>query len=672
METPKENIEIAEVMVKLHDLKKEIEAEVVAIGNDKVNVFEHLKKRSLESKLQRLTRIKEILSIDRYKLVFVGSVGAGKTTAICHLFNLIGKFNRQEEINKRKVTIEKTEALFSTASGRTTICEVIVTASEKTYIEIEPYSRESLEGMINDFCESFYQKDYSEGESISPEVDRAIRSIVDLRKSKVKDSTGKEKMIDPAKEKASTTPVEQLKTLALQNANLDARIFNREESKLFCPAEKEERAWLKTNFDRINRGEEESFSIPRKIYVYVSSNILKGSELPIFDCVVDTKGIDENPIRPDLRDYIEREDSICVFTTRYNDAPEANIRELFKYFLSQRSKKYEQRFVVFVNPRKGEPEKENDGDNTWETGVSIKKDIVVDALKNLNLTFIPDNVLFFDALKCYDDKYRLMQDYTEQDTLENINDVLFGIKNIIQNRKKVLVDEVAEIHQSFLSVVNGQALTEDDIKVINNTVAEIKLLSNLGLRIQGFVYDEFIDKYIEYYSKRYPAWNTKDAIHRRYGTYDLKGYDTYYDAKVVSEGTDEDEMVRKFTRGIKDEIITTIEKLGNTHPDLDTFAPEIIKRFETDYDQFVNKVGDAIQNYFSQHNSNIDFWANLINRRGKGKGYNDDVCTMLRRNLDSIRTGHGNNVSASRLLQEYTETHWREAIAQVLNFFVAS
>jgi hypothetical protein len=101
---------------------------------------------------------------------------------------------------------------------------------------------------------------------------------------------------------------------------------------------------------------------------------------------------------------------------------------------------------------------------------------------------------------------------------------------------------------------------------------------------------------------------------------------------------------------------------------LESLTPEIIKRFEISYDKFIGDVGTEIEINFRNSNNNYEFWSNLINRRGKGKGYNNDVITMLRRNLETINTRFG-YVSANRILQDTTDKHWSTAINQVLNFF---
>lgn len=97
-------------------------------------------------------------------------------------------------------------------------------------------------------------------------------------------------------------------------------------------------------------------------------------------------------------------------------------------------------------------------------------------------------------------------------------------------------------------------MTKTEIKAIENAIQKLKSLQQLGQRIPSFVYEDFTNKYIEYYRTTYKAWNTKHAIHRRFGYYEPRDIDIYYDAKVVAEGIDENEMLKKFTREVKQEL----------------------------------------------------------------------------------------------------------------------
>jgi len=149
------------------------------------------------------------------------------------------------------------------------------------------------------------------------------------------------------------------------------------------------------------------------------------------------------------------------------------------------------------------------------------------------------------------------------------------------------------------------------------------------------------------------------------GTFEERGFDTYFDAKIIAEGIEEDEMLKKFTSEIYIELVDYINTLGEKNEDIQSLTSEIIKRLSTYYDTFVESVGDDFQKYLRDKNENNTFWFELISRRGKGSGYNADVCTMLSRKLEYV----DNRISASRVLQEKAENNWRKLIDKVLSFF---
>ena len=166
-----------EVKNSINELKNDIQSVVESINDDQNNVFEHIRKNSLLSKIKRLNKIDSVLDIEKYKIVFVGTIGAGKTTAICHLFNLVDEVSKTIKSNKKTKNIEVITPLFSTGSGRTTISEVIIQPDDNVAIKIEPYSKEKLEQLINEFCESFYSEN-SEDDLISIEIERACLFVI--------------------------------------------------------------------------------------------------------------------------------------------------------------------------------------------------------------------------------------------------------------------------------------------------------------------------------------------------------------------------------------------------------------------------------------------------------------------------------------------------------------
>ncbi|MHC5732157.1 MAG: hypothetical protein ACYTXY_50480, partial [Nostoc sp.] len=80
--------------------------------------------------------------------------------------------------------ISETKELLSTGGGKTTICEVIIKAAEKTYIEIEPYAVDEMENLIFEFCEHIANKDNPQADQkiiISKEIERAIRNVTKMK-----------------------------------------------------------------------------------------------------------------------------------------------------------------------------------------------------------------------------------------------------------------------------------------------------------------------------------------------------------------------------------------------------------------------------------------------------------------------------------------------------------
>lgn len=107
---------------EITSLKEDLANEISVFPEDsEITIPDHIRKNNLKSKLERLNEIEKILRIDKYKIVFIGTIGQGKTTAICHLFNLIGEFNVSKKIGNKTKEVIETRELLSTGSGRTTI-----------------------------------------------------------------------------------------------------------------------------------------------------------------------------------------------------------------------------------------------------------------------------------------------------------------------------------------------------------------------------------------------------------------------------------------------------------------------------------------------------------------------------------------------------------------------
>jgi hypothetical protein len=234
-----------------------------------------------------------------------------------------------------------------------------------------------------------------------------------------------------------------------------------------------------------------------------------------------------------------------------------------------------------------------------------------------------------------------------------------------------LAEEVNKIEQSFQSIQSGKTLSSDEIIVINDAVSKIKNLRSLNTKMPSFIYDDAANGFVNYYNSQYKAWNTKDAIHRGYGEYKTRNIDIFYDGKVFAQGRTENEMLRKFTKEAKEELENILKSLVKANDILEDFIPELIVQFHSYYDDFIDQVGEDIEQFLrskkipSLHDSS-EFWTALIEQKGKprskGETYTGNVCQIWQQKLES-------SPSFGQCLKKSAEDHWTELVNQVLAFF---
>ena len=202
--------------------------------------LERLRKGALDSLSKELKGLVAILGAGNAKLVFIGQVGVGKTTAICHLVGLTAE---REKRKKNRAGVEKvvqvTEDLMATGGGFTTLCEVVVVPGDDTEFRVEPFERSEVERTIDDFCVSIWGRLAPSSDDAAdsgperqvnfpPELVRAVRNMVRLPE-------GERREDDAALRLAQGHPrsdFEGFRASVQARANLDARTV----TEFRCPA----------------------------------------------------------------------------------------------------------------------------------------------------------------------------------------------------------------------------------------------------------------------------------------------------------------------------------------------------------------------------------------------------------------------------------------------------
>jgi hypothetical protein len=164
------------------------------------------------------------LSSTDHGVAFVGSIGVGKSTAICTIADL--RVTNEGPLNKQVV--------LEAGAGGTTICEVHIKNGPGCGLIVEPRSDEAIKFDVGDFAEyllrlmkgssSTQEGDSQEGPGITKEINRAIRNMSGLAETKRKDvTTGRQIRNDPARDLALKYPeVRELEAHRCRDASVPA------------------------------------------------------------------------------------------------------------------------------------------------------------------------------------------------------------------------------------------------------------------------------------------------------------------------------------------------------------------------------------------------------------------------------------------------------------------
>ena len=258
-------------------------------------------------------------------LVFIGMVGVGKTSAICHLANLAAP----------KPGSPRPSPVLDVGAGRTTLCEVYIRPGP-TSIVIEPCTEAEMRAHVADFADKILYATKGGGERaqddqmMSREVERALRNMADLKRPSGRRTVGGQPL-DPARELVGRVVAEEqgrgtgeqnvalrLQFEILSRMHLDRR--QRLDVRWHEGAGVDRLQWLKSEFHRTNIGDNPEFTIPRRIHVFVDGPLITGAG-DVEVSIVDTKGIDETVARADLEKHIGASHTVLVLCSGFNEAP---------------------------------------------------------------------------------------------------------------------------------------------------------------------------------------------------------------------------------------------------------------------------------------------------------------------------------------------------------------
>lgn len=396
--------------------------------------------RRLGEYVDEISRLTGLLLRREHQIAFVGSIGIGKSTAICRATDLEISGPQSHPI-----------PVLETGGGGVTLCEVHLRVGPESGfgVIVEPRTHDDIRSDVEDFVDQLLQAEPSsvddDGSPAVPrEIERAIRNMAGLVPKRAKGADGKTTRTDPARTLAAEIPsrrdlvVEVLTRMGLHRRDRRDEWYS--PALAASPLE-----WMKTTFEQINNGRHPEFSLPLRIDLVVPQ-LLKIGDLDV--SIIDTRGIDQPSARADLEALLEDPHTVSILCSAFNDAPSPAIQHLLRRARDINNSQIDSHASVLVLPRPAEALAVKDETGapaqTSEDGYELKGEQASTALISYRLSESP--IFFFNAFEDEPDHLRSFLServmHTRDEFRSQLEDVLGRTHLLLDNAEQEQVQEV--------------------------------------------------------------------------------------------------------------------------------------------------------------------------------------------------------------------------------------
>lgn len=559
----------------------------------------------LENDLNRLQKINDLLLRDKYRLVFIGKPGSGKTTTICHYLGLL-----DDNLEGREF---KNIQLFNVASGRTTAFEVHYSVGKQTMFYIYPENQEHQKLMIREYCKYVWElakssqdndRDDEGGEETSTEISRIIRNMLGVQSN----DKFKELIIsDYSGLDFESFYQEMLDKINLPNRTCQEIVYDNSN---LC-----EKEWIKKTFTNINNGKLSNVSIPKRVDVFFNQMNLDVNMPDYISEVVDTRGFEGNE-RSDLRKLIHEDDTIVVLIDRVADVPSDNQRKILKEWVLKEEKYIIPKIFIFVKVIENELENVNEADGDAEKGEQIKREEIQQKVHNLLLNYNLENTLFLDSYygiskqdkmvesKTSDDckskkqKKTYINEYDEDTIKFERERISNHIQSNIDNFKKNLKKEAEELEirvEKLYQEIVVSSLNKQQADFLEKKITSLEKLRD-GLIGIGNSYGRIRETFSNYSSD---FWNSVKytKYDNPYGikwnsarkTTDIAG--TWFNAQIYDEASGYSQrLIKNVIQSDKDNILNYLNY--GEFSDLKPFLDSCKDKVNSSYIELLKSIGE--------------------------------------------------------------------------------
>jgi transcriptional regulator with XRE-family HTH domain len=531
-----------------------------------------------------------LLASEQHEVVMIGRIAVGKTTALCYALDLLKPGAK---------TIS--DVVLHASGGRTTLCEGQVRPGDRFAIVVEPRPDTEVYRLAAEICESAANQVSGRSDegalAVSKEIDKALRNMSGFQRMTPKIDR-KTVTLDPiAEELRRGRSLQEL----ISEFSQRLQLWKRTESVVVAdPAEKEGRQWLAETSRDINLGKDSRFSLPQRVVLEVPRKELpEETQSLVF---VDTKGIDDSTVRPDIKKRIDDPRSVIVLCTGFPEAPAPEALELLDLAVKTiGAKDVEARTLLLVLPQGNEALRiEDDHGNVpddEEAAFAIRQIVISDTLSRHGAAGV--SVHFFNAAT--GDRVALRRAIVEQvRTLRKrwcnrIEQLALGVEDLIDNAKN---HHAAEVQRKVGGRVRRLIEREGKLQVVDEPLYQAVLE---GIQVSS-------PRSICASTRRRGEWENFDVLF------------------LIGRRAELQAMER--SNSAVTSLQTILHEMSDDHAYQTgtRFLGEICDAAESAQRQFSKEARQIAEASYREPLSQADdLWAACDNRWGQGSGYRNDL-----------------------------------------------
>ncbi len=587
---------------------------------------------------QEIQKAARLVQITEHSIAFVGSIGIGKSTAICRVSGL--------EIPNSNLGVPDT--VLQVGGGGVTICEVHLVQGPDYGLLIEPMSDEEIRREVREFA--IIQKSppkTNEDDGADPpigtsrEIERAIRNMSDLQTIRTNelDPDGKRvrRTEDLAKRLADECPdIGVFCVEILNKMNLAGRtrreLWHSSDGFASDPL-----VWLRESFQSLNIGKHPEFSIPKRIEVIVPEPVLGEKSVSIR--LVDTRGIGPMAERADIMSLFSEPNTIVLLCSSFNDAPAAAVQSILTRAKNERIGTIEDKTSVLVFPRDREAlaviDDAGEPAETTEDGYDMKRDQADTMLQSIGVGGI--RVEFFNAFG---------------DDSDNLKSLLMEFVDRLRSRHREELEEL--IKDGYNLVENFDR--EQTLTVQRTAARRLKVWLEHDAQLDFSNFPGVERSLLEVMDISY-ASTVRASIRRQGDWYNLDYSDQLgYGAKLLAAGvvaTKQDSFRAIAQNLLNDEELT--EAFG--------LVRQALRVIDSGVEAILTKSQiEGIEIHSREMKPDRTLWSRCDNEWGRGGGYRDRVVKHNREwfkdGTKQVTTYYNGNRDHQQDFRDLIEREW--------------